>query len=217
MITAKSKPEGVGRTASKETRRRQLIEATIDSISRHGLAGTTINTITSTAGLSVGLVNFHFKNKQNLLEETLRFLGDEHRDEWRKRVADMELDPAAKLLAIVDAHFVPHICSRKKLTVWFGFFGEVGYRKRYRQMMSETDAERREVSAGLCRLIVEQGGYDGVDPGHVADTLEGLYDGFWLNILIYPDEFTREDGMRRIRDYLASVFPRHFDAPATAS
>ncbi len=207
-----AKFEGSGRTASKETRRRQLIMGTIESISKYGLPGTTVTTITSAAGLSVGLVNFHFKNKQNLLEETLRHLAVEHRNEWRESVSYAKLDPAEKLLAIVDAHFVQHICNRAKLTVWFGFYGEAGYRARYRNIMSEIDAERWDVSTALCREIIRDGGYEGINPEHVAESLEGFYDGFWLNILIYPDEFSPNDAKLRIRAYLASTFPGHRSA-----
>ena len=203
------------RTESREVRRRQLIDATIESISRHGISGTTMSTVTGLAGLSTGIVNFHFKNKERLFEDTLRFLGREHRDQWRKSVRDAALRPEAKLLAIVDAHFHPDICSRKKLAVWFGFYGEAGYRGRYRQIMSEIDEERWQTSIELCEQIIEDGGYDDVRAEDVAETLEGLYDGFCLNILIYPGEFSHDDARTRIRDYLAGMFPRHFDTSRT--
>jgi len=201
------------RTAPGPERRQQLIDATIRSIAKHGMSGTTMATITGFAGLSIGLVNFHFKNKETLLEETLRYLGEEHRDQWKKSYDKADLTPQAKLLAIVDADFHPRICSRKKLAVWFGFYGEAANRAKYRDIMQEMDPERWEVSIGLCREIIADGGYRGLDPLEIADTLEGLYDGFCLNILIYPGEFTRDDAKRRIRAYLASVFPRHFPMP----
>lgn len=202
-----------GRTASKEVRRRQLIDATIESIGKFGISGTTMTTVTGFAGLSIGIVNFHFKNKENLFSETLRFLGEEHSEQWRNSVRSAALAPEAKLLAIVDAHFHPHICNRKKLAVWFGFYGEAAYRASYRDIMSEIDAERWEISTELCRQIIAEGGYDKVDAENVASTLEGLYDGFCLNILIYPGTFSREDAKARLREYLATTFPKHFEYP----
>ncbi|TDK51460.1 transcriptional regulator BetI [Antarcticimicrobium luteum] len=201
------------RTASKEVRRQQLIEATIESIAKHGLAGTTMTTVTREAGLSLGLVNFHFSTKQNLLEETLRYLAEEHHQFWKKSYEKANLAPEAKLAAIVAAHFHPTICKRKKITVWYGFFGESKSRASYRKLVADIDAERLNLSVRLCRDIIAEGGYENVDPENVAMTLEGLYDGFWLNILIYPKEFTRFDAMRRIQEYLASLFPKHFERP----
>jgi len=203
------------RTASKEMRRQQLIDATIESIAKHGLTGTTMTTVTREAGLSVGLANFHFSTKQNLFEETLRYLAEEHHQFWKKSYEKANLAPEAKLEAIVAAHFHPTICKRKKITVWYGFFGEAKSRASYRTLVADIDAERLNISARLCRDIIKEGGYENIDPENVAMTLEGLYDGFWLNILIYPKEFTRFDAMRRIQEYLAGLFPKHFERPPT--
>jgi TetR/AcrR family transcriptional repressor of bet genes len=211
-VTAKAAKTNkkAGRTASKEVRRRQLIEATIESISKFGISGTTMTTVTGFAGLSIGIVNFHFKNKHTLFEETLRFLAEEHRDQWRMSVKNAALTPEAKLLAIADAHFHPNICNRKKLSVWFGFYGEAAYRASYRKIMTEIDEERWEISTDLCRQIVNNGNYNTAVPEDVANTLEGIYDGFCLNILIYPGEFSRDDAKKQVHKYLASVFPIHF-------
>ena len=210
------KPGNVSRrTASKEVRRRQLIDATIDSIAKHGISGTTMKTVSGLAGLSLGIVNFHFESKENLFEETLKFLAEEHRDAWRKRTRNAALEPAAQLLAIVDAHFLPSICNRKKLAVWFAFYGEARYRRRYRKIMSNIDSERWTTSHILCNRLATEGGYSDVDSENVAKTLEGLFDGICLNILIYPDEFNRDSGKRQIRAYLATKFPAHFEMPDT--
>lgn len=202
-----------GRTTSKEVRRQQLIEATIKSIAKYGLAGTTISTVTGFAGLSTGIVNLQFNSKENLLEETLRHLAEEHREQWRKTAKKVDLKAKAKLLAIVDAEFHPKICNHKKLTVWAAFYGEAGYRVSYRRIMSEIDSERWEASKALCAEIIEDGGYGNLDVEEIAETLEGLFDGFCLNILIYPGEFTNQDAKARVHAYLASIFPDHFDRP----
>lgn len=219
MATVKAKPAKAAkkapRTASKEERRKQLIDATITSIRKHGISGTTMTTITQTAGLSVGLANFHFKSKEILFRETLRYLAEEHHDQWKKSYEKADLAPQAKLMAIVEAHFHPRICSRKKIAVWYGFFGEAGSRASYRLLVNEIDAERRDLSTELCKQIIADGGYADADPDDITFTLEGLYDGFWLNILMYPGEFSRFDAIKRIQIYLAQVFPKHFDKPTS--
>lgn len=201
------------RTASKEERRQQLIDATIESIAKHGISGTTMTTVTGIAGLSIGLVNFHFSTKETLFEETLRFLGDEHRAQWKKDIGKANLTPQQKLLAIADAHYHPRIGNRKKIAVWFAFYGEAASRAKYRTIMQETDTERWQEAVSLVDQIIAEGGYSGIRAEDVADTLEGLYDGFCLNILIYPGEFKSEDAKRNIRNYLAGIFPDHFERP----
>ncbi|MEQ9260907.1 MAG: TetR/AcrR family transcriptional regulator [Roseovarius sp.] len=202
-----------GRTATREIRRQQLIDATIESISKYGISGTTMATVTRLAGLSLGIVNFHFESKEKLFEETLRYLAEEHRDYWLKEFRKDGMSAPDRLLAIVDSEFHPDICSRKKLTVWTAFYGEAGYRASYRKIMTEMDTERWETTKNLCETIIQEGGYKGLDAGAVADTLEGLHDGFCLNIMIYPGEFGVEDAKARVRAYLTTAFPKHFEMP----
>jgi AcrR family transcriptional regulator len=198
------------RTAPPEVRRRQLIDATITCISKTGIPGTTLTAVTREAGLSLGIVNFHFKNKDTLLAETLRSLAEEHRELWMKALDRTDLSATAKLRAIVEAQFHPRICSRKKLTVWFAFFGEAAHRKSYRATSSHIDMERQEICSDLCRQIITEGDYFELDAEGVTGTLESLFDGFWLNILMYPAKFSREYAADQTLAYLSTVFPGHF-------
>ena len=70
------------RKMSRETRRQQLIESTIETLALRGYASTTLTEVARTAGLSHGLVNFHFESKAKLLAETLQFLAEEYRLNW---------------------------------------------------------------------------------------------------------------------------------------
>ena len=195
------------RTLPPEQRRHQLIEATITSISKAGISGTTLTAVTKEAGLSLGLVNFHFKTKDILLAETLSFLAEEHRAISKAKLARPGLDAREKLMAIVNAQFDPRVCSRKKLAVWFAFFGEAAQRKSYRATSSDIDTERQAVCARLFCEVIEAENHQGVNAKSAARTLEGLFDGFWLNMLMYPSEFTREDAILQVTTYLAILLP----------
>jgi len=169
-----------------------------------------LTTVTTAAGLSIGIVNFHFKGKNALLKETLRFLAEEHRDLWMKQVTGSGRTAAEKIGAIVDAQFHPRVCNRKKLAVWYAFFGETEYRKSYRQVNAGIDAERVQICEDLCRQVIEEGGYD-QSPQEISHMLEGMFDGLWLNILMSPDSFSRNSALVQIRNYLSLCFPQHFE------
>lgn len=205
------------RTASPEERKRQLIEATITSISRSGITGTTLTEVTGLAGLSLGLVNFHFKTKDALLVATLVHLAAELRDRWLESARRADLEPHQKLATIVEVHFDSGISNRRKLAVWFAFFGETKQRKSYRESTAALDMERLETSIELSRALITQGGYDHVNPDGIGEALEALFDGFWLNILMYPARFSNEAAKAQIYAYLAGQFPRHFTAAGPQS
>ena len=199
------------RTEDKSVRRVQLIEATIECIAKHGIVGTTLAKVTEVAGLSLGLVNFHFASKECLFEETLRFVANEHRAQWQKGIKSKNLSDADRFLAIIDSFFHPHICSRKKLSVWFAFFGEAANRSTYRTIVADIDEERHQESMQLIRGFAADGNSVGIDPIFVSLTLEALVDGLWLNMLIYPENFSRDQSKNQVRRVLALMFPHHFD------
>lgn len=213
MVPTDAPARPTRRTEDKSVRRVQLIEATIDCIAKHGITGTTLAKVTEVAGLSLGLVNFHFASKEKLFEETLRFVASEHRAHWQKGIRATSLSDADRFMAIIDSFFHPQICSRKKLSVWFAFFGEAANRSIYRAIVEDIDEERHQESMQLIRRLSADGDGAGLDPTLVSLTIEALVDGLWLNMLIYPEDFTRELSKTQVRSVLALMFPRHFGQP----
>lgn len=198
------------RTASRATRRRQLIEATIASIAELGFTDTTLATVTRRAGLSHGTINFHFNTKETLFAETLGFLAQEHYDHWCAAMKKAGPDPTKQLAAIVEVDFKRNICSPAKLAVWFAFWGQVKYRPAYLARHNRYDDQRLTELKRLCREIVEDGGYDHVDPASAARRIEALIDGLWLNLLLYPKTLGRTDARDDAFAFLAELFPKHF-------
>ena len=92
-----------GRKGSKETRQRQSIEAPIESLPNRGSAERLLADVADGAGLSRGIVNFHFESKEKLLVETLRYLSDEYRAHWRRALHEAGPTAADKLWALVLA------------------------------------------------------------------------------------------------------------------
>jgi TetR/AcrR family transcriptional repressor of bet genes len=201
------------RTAPPAERREQLIQATIRCVANHGLADTTVATVAQEAGLSQGIVNLHFRSKEGLLTETLRYLADEYRNACREAAAAGQISPAAGLQAMVDLDFRRNICARDKLAVWFAFWGERKFRPTYRRICAERDKSYDDMVRVMCARLCEQGDYPDVEPALVADGLSALTDGLWLDLLVRPDTMSRDLARRITMAYLADAFPRHFRQP----
>jgi TetR/AcrR family transcriptional repressor of bet genes len=207
-ISHKSSPGK--RTASKEERQLQLIQATIRSVAKNGLADTTMATISKEASLSQGIINLHFQSKERLLAETLRYITDEYRMVWKNALNSAGLSPAERLTALVEVYFKMPVCDRNKLAVWFAFWGESKSRPTYRKLCAARDIQyRRELSA-LCEEQIEEGDYKGLDAMMLATGLTAMAEGLWLDLLISPRSMTRGQARNICMAYLASVFPRHF-------
>lgn len=198
------------RTASRAKRRQQLIDATMKCIARKGMGGTTLADVAREAGLSQGIVNLHFKSKENLLNETLRYLADDYKTAFNKTLEKSGPDAADKLRELVELDLRPAIIDRQKIAVWFAFWGEVKSRPAYRKICDERDRYYDEVVERLCETIIDEGGYEDVSAPLVTIALTSMTNGLWLSCLVSPKSFDRQLAKQAIASLLHSYFPRHF-------
>lgn len=61
-------------------RRRQLIDATLEAINEVGMHDATIAQIARRAGVSTGIISHYFRDKNGLLEATMRDITSQLRD-----------------------------------------------------------------------------------------------------------------------------------------
>jgi TetR/AcrR family transcriptional repressor of bet genes len=198
------------RTAPKEERQQQLIQATIRSVASNGLSDTTMATVSREAGLSQGIINLHFQSKDRLLVETLRFLSEQYQSAWEKAVSKAGDAPADKLAAMVATDFKSPVCDRNKLAVWFAFWGESKSRPTYRKICALRDMAYRVEMMQVCEELVEKGGYQDIDASSVAAGLSAMTSGLWLDMLTNPRSMSRQRAKQICLFYLATTFPRHF-------
>src|SRR5690606_35571705 len=174
-----AEPEKRGRKASKETRRHQLIEATIDSLAKRGYSETTMADVADGAGLSRGIVNFHFESKEKLLVATLQYMADEYAAHWRSALQKAGDDPARQLGVLVAAGFDRPICNKRKLAAWCAFWGEAKSRPTYQALCGARDQVYQNVLVDLCGKLKADGGYR-FEPVATALALSAMLEGLWL-------------------------------------
>jgi TetR/AcrR family transcriptional repressor of bet genes len=196
-------------------RRKQLIMAAIDSISKRGFSDTTLRHVTKKAKLSHGVVNYHFESKEALYDATLGYLAKEHYDIWTQYCEKAAPTPAHQLAAIIEADFDRKICTHKRLAVWFAFWGQAKYRPNYLKIHNQYDNERYARIAENCGALIAEGGYAELDAKRTTRMIEALTDGSWLCLMLYPGGSDREECRDDCLAALARFFPKHF--PITAA
>src|SRR5690625_608622 len=114
----------MSRTTGEAVRRQQLIRATIDSIHDVGFSATTLQSISRRAGLSAGLVAHYFKDKNGLLEATLRSLANDLNAGITGKLRGAAT-PRARLEAIIGGLLAPEQFAPRVARVWLAFWGQV--------------------------------------------------------------------------------------------
>jgi AcrR family transcriptional regulator len=204
------------RKASREHRRQQLIEATIESLARRGYAQTTLTGVAMIAGVSHGLVNFHFETKEKLLTETLLYLAAEYRENWIDALASAPASPAARLNALLLADFNETICTSNKLTAWCAFWGEAQSRPIYQEKCGANDQAYIRQLEDICARLIADGRY-GHDAARAARVLRVTVEGVWLDLLSMTAPYSREEALRTVYVCAAALFPFHFNEAGLVS
>lgn len=195
------------RKSQREFRKRQLIDATIDCIDKLGISQTTLARIAERAGISQGNVVFYFHSKDELLEQTLHFLNAEYTSNWQTALEDAGPDPLPQLQALIKASFAPQVFNRKKISVWYAFWGESRSRPKYMRVCGASDRAFSDTILKLCRAIEARHG-SSLSPQTAAHSIEGTIDGMWQNFLLGPPGFKRAQAISTIFELLGSIFPQ---------
>jgi len=194
------------RTVQSKYRKQQLIVATLDCIDKVGLSQTTIARIAERAGVSQGIVVFHFQTKKNLLEQTLGHLSQEYVQCWQDACEQAGPDPISQLCAMIKAAFTPAICNRKKISVWYAFWGESRSRPRYMELCGRNDQAYSGKLLSLCsKIIINK--RSPLSAQTAALSIEGMIDGLWQNFLIGAPGFKRAQAITTVFELLEIIYP----------
>ena len=88
----------------EEKRRNQIVEIAIQTIATQGFSQASLAEIAKKAGISKGVISYHFDGKEELVEEILRSLLRKPADFIKERVSRAQ-SAVEKLRAYVEANF----------------------------------------------------------------------------------------------------------------
>jgi TetR/AcrR family transcriptional regulator, transcriptional repressor of bet genes len=197
------------RTQSRDTRRAQVIEATIQCLAERGFSRTTVTDVAARAGISHGLVLFHFQSKENLLGETLDFLAEEYRMNWQAALAEADDAPEAQILALIHADFAEAVCTPARLSAWCAFWGESQSRPLYQARCGANDLLYNKTLVDLCAAMNERYGYSH-KPEQTARLIRIMIEGVWLDLMTLELPYSASEALETVLAGTRALYPRHF-------
>jgi betaine-aldehyde dehydrogenase len=158
----------------EESRRRQLIEVTIDSLAEVGYVGSTLAQIASRADVSPGLVAHYFRDKDGLLAASFRTLGRRVGQRVRARFAFAHT-PRGRIQAVIDANLAPEEFDQRTGTAWLAFWGQVLHAEGLKRVQKVYQVRTLSNLRHALKQLV---------PAHEARSLAAMIaamiDGVWL-------------------------------------
>jgi betaine-aldehyde dehydrogenase len=158
----------------EETRRRQLVEVTIDSLAELGYVGTTLAQIATRAGVSPGLVAHYFGDKDGLLDAAFRALARRVGNQVRARLRQVST-PRGRIQAVIDANLAPEEFEQRTGTAWLAFWGQVLQVKSLKRVQSVYQQRTLSNLRSSLKKIVPAD-----EAQRLASMIAAMIDGVWL-------------------------------------
>ena len=197
------------RLENKKNSNLKLISSTIKNLSKKGINELTMQDISQGAGLSQGIVNFHFKSKELLLIETLKFISNEYLHAFQRNISKVGNDPRIKIIGIIENDFSKKICTREKIAVWFTFFSEIKFKPAYHQICKERDLYYQSVTENIFADLIKKEKIK-LSQKNISRAFQALIMGLWLDQLEDPDTFNRIQSKKICFEFIKSNFPKQF-------
>ncbi|HSZ09615.1 MAG TPA: transcriptional regulator BetI, partial [Steroidobacteraceae bacterium] len=160
--------------STEETRRRQLVEVTIDSLAELGYVGTTLAQIAIRAGVSTGLVAHYFGDKDGLLDAAFRSLATRVGNQVRARLRQAST-PRGRIQAVIDANLAPEEFEQRTGTAWLAFWGQVLHVESLKRVQSVyQERTLSNLRSSLKRLVSAD------EAQRLAAMIAAMIDGVWL-------------------------------------
>ena len=162
------------RVEPEDLRRRQLIEATIDTMAAEGFAATTLALIGQKAGVSPGLIAHYFADKDGLLEATLRSMAARLARGLSTRLRAAR-NPRQRVQAVIDTTLAAEEFDARTCSVWLAFWGQVIHSTRLRRIQRIYQGRLlSNLRHGLKQIVAAD------EAARVAFAVAAMIDGLWL-------------------------------------
>ena len=179
-------------------RRSQLIAATLEAVDQVGMADASIAYIARLAGVSNGIISHYFKDKNGLLEATMRHLMQALRDAVAERRQALSDDsPRAHLRAMIDGNFDDSQVSGPAMKTWLAFWASSMHQPALRRLQRVND---HRLYSNLCGQFHRALPQD--QARQAARGLASRIDGLWLRGALSGKAFDTAQARRIAYDYL---------------
>lgn len=160
----------------KQERRKQLLKASLKAVADKGFHALTLQDIADYAGVSKGVTNYHFKNKNDVLQHLLEWVTEKiYQNENDKIKA--ESTALNKLRAYVDAAFSTPTQNKRFFRVYLDFLGQVRHNPQFKEINDRFYENCWSLGREIVTLGQEEGIFPVKDVDKCAIAIRALIDG----------------------------------------
>lgn len=178
-------------TFTEAVRRAQIVECAIEAVCEFGYAGASLSRVAKLAGISKGVITYHFASKAEILEEAVAVVyerGAEFALRTRSEAFDDDADPRDALRAYLETNLAYIAAHPREINAVVEITR--GHRDADGRPVFGSAWEEREVIEPLEELFregQERGRFRDFSPRVMAVAVRRVIDGFTFQMLAHPD------------------------------
>ncbi|MGV3551253.1 TetR family transcriptional regulator C-terminal domain-containing protein [Rhizobium sp.] len=176
---------------SEETRRQDLIAATLDAIAESGLRGATVREIAERAGVTPGLIRHYFVSKELMFQAAYRAVMQTMFETADHAAEDEGTSAVNRLRVFVLANFKAPIIDPRNLSLWATFISQISVDPALAAIHRDGYIAFRDRLQAHIGAALEESGRN-LAPGelrYLAIAINGMMDGLWLEGSMAADLF----------------------------
>lgn len=193
-----------------ESRRQELIRATLRVLERDGWSRLTARKVAAEAGLSLGHITYHFRSMDDLLLAACHQMSDDLRAFAEAHPAAMPDDAMGRFTAFVRAAFRPEFLTPGYLRIRIDLWSAAQVHPAIASADRALQVRYRGQLIALLEDVARPHGTEHLAPD-IADAVIATMDGLWLAIARHHDPGEVERGLRVCCNYTQLLL-----APGTA-
>lgn len=169
----------------EEVRRRQIVDTAIRTIASRGFAHTTLNDIAEEAGVSTGVITYHFRNKDDLIEESIKKLFEAPNEYVIGRVNKRE-SYSDKLRTYIDSTIRFMSEHREHSVALIYSVSSISSQVERQRVIARHHAKIRRFVAKILQGGQDTGEFRKFDPALFAEIVFGAVEGLVTQWVIDP-------------------------------
>lgn len=194
----------MGRPSNRAQRRAEIVAGLQAVMALHGYEGASVAQIAQAAGLTTGLVHYHFQSKQEILLALIEHLS-RGLDERAAALLAQATTPRAKLESLLDVHLSRGHGDPAALACWVAVGAEAIRQPEVREAYSLVLRRRVDLFAALLRDALTEVGRPPRGAKAGAASLSALIEGYFQLAAASPDLVPRGSAARTAKRMLAGL------------
>lgn len=182
---------------SSDRRRNEILDAVLSVIIDIGYTEMTVADVAHRAGVSTGLVHYHFSSKSELIQAAVRAASADDRDR-ADGIAAREA-PALERIEALLCGSLPASPTDASWLLWIETWGEARRSPALGAVMAELDRHESRVLEALIADGCRDGEFRCVDPAVTVARLTALRDGLAIAETLFADDHPVEAAVEVMR------------------